>query len=259
MTTHMSRTSDDPAPDPRVRRALAAAAAPVETTRPLLGEDEALAAFRASTQRTRRTSMLSPLVSARAAVASAIGPGVLLTGGVAAAAAGVLPGAAQEAASTWLDTVGISVPSGDKADENGDRPGRSEQTPGAPGSSQQAPAEKPALPPAADHGKQVSDTAKNTTAEGTDKGKEVAGVASDGRVESGDRNSTRTPQGGEPAGDDNAEPPVPAPNSRGNDTASDASDGQQQSAGPPDHGTATADESSNGSSSAGSGNRHAGD
>src|SRR5919106_432166 len=176
MSKHRAHISDDPALEPRVRRLLDAAAAPVETTGPLRGEEEALAAFRASPQRIKRTSRLSPLVSARAAVASAIGTGVLLTGGVGAAAAGVLPGAAQETVSTWLETVGISVPAGERADENGDRRGRSEQTRD----------EEAELPPAADHGKRVSDTAKDSTAEGADKGKEIAEEASDGRVESGD-------------------------------------------------------------------------
>jgi hypothetical protein len=246
MTRHTSRTSDDPALNPRVRTLLDVAAAPAETTGPLRGEEAALAAFRASPQSTRRTSMLSPLVSVRAAVASALGTGVLVTVGVGAAAAGVLPGAAQETASNWLETVGISVPAGEKANEKGDLRGRSGQAPGEGGGSGKRPADKPELPPAADHGQQVSDTAKHTTAEGADKGKEIAGVASDGRVESGDRGS---------AGEQHGGPPVSAPNSGGTGTASDATDGQEKSDGASDRGTTTADESSDGASSDGSGNR----
>ena len=203
--------------------------------------------------------MLSPLVSTKAAMAAAIGTGVLLTGGVGAAAAGVLPGPAQQTASTVLKTVGISVPGGHGADHNG----RPEQTPGETagenGGSGQTPGEEAGtnaeVPPAADHGKQVSETAKNTTAEGADKGEEIAGIASDGRAQSGDHGSAGTPQGGKPADVGNGEPPVTVPNSGGTGTASDATSGQEQSAGAADHGTGTADESSDGASTAGSANR----
>ena len=259
MTRNTSRTSDDPALDPRVRALLDAAVASVERTGPLPGEDEALATFCTSTHRTRRTSMLSPLVSTKAAMAAAISTGVLLTGGVGAAAAGVLPGPAQEHVSSLLETVGISVPAGHGADENGpsgqtpgeaaDENGHPEQTPG------EGAGENAGVPPAAEHGKQVSDTARNTTAEGADKGQEIAGIASDGRVKSGDHGPADTPQGGRPAGVGNGEPPVAAPNSGGTGTASDATSGQQQSAGAADDGAATAGESSDGASSAGSGNR----
>jgi hypothetical protein len=264
MTRHTSPTGGTPL-DPRVWTLLDVAAAPAETASPVFpGEDEALAAFRASPHRIRRISMLSPLVSARAAVASAIGTGVLLPVG-AAAAAGVLPGAAQETVSTWLETVGISVPAGKVANENGDPSGGSGRTPGEKtdenanvrGGSEDSPVEK-AEPPAADDGKQVSDSAKNTTAEGADKGKRIAGDASDGRTESGDRGS---------AGNHDREPPVSAPHSgdtNAGDTnsgdagnASDATEGQEQSAGASDEGQAKADESSEGASSRGSENSSA--
>ncbi len=254
MTRNVSRSSDDPALDPRVRAILAAAAEPVETAGPLPGENEALAAFRASPQSTRRSSMLSRLVSAKAAAASAIGTGVLLTGGVGAAAAGALPGAAQDAVSSWLKTVGISVPEGERADENGDLHAGSEQAPGEKadensdlrGSDETRGREE--LPPAADHGERVSDTAKNTTADGMDKGKEIAGIASDGRVESGDRDSAQQ---------DRARPPVS--DSTSGDTDLHATDGQEQSADAAEEGKATADESSDAASSSGSGNRPADD
>ena len=243
MTKHRARTSDEPALDPRVQQLFAAAAAPVETTSPLPGEDEALTAFRASTQRTRRSSMFSPLVSAKTAVAAAIGAGVLLTGGVGAAAAGILPGPAQQTASTVLETVGISVPAGQGTDNNN----RPEQTPGDAADQTTNPrgSDQAEVPPAADHGNQVSDAAKNTTAEGADKGQDIAGVASDGRVKSGT---------GDSAGDHHAEPPASAPNTGGTGSASDATNGHDQSAGAADHGTATADESSNGASTSGSDN-----
>jgi hypothetical protein len=249
MTRNAPHTSDDPALDPRVRALLVAAAAPVETTGSLPGEEEALAAFRVSPDRTRRTSMIARLGSVKAAAASAIGTSVLLAGGVGAAAAGVLPGAAQETISAWLGTVGISVPAGEGGDKNGDPVGRSEQSPGEKANEnadrrgpEQTPADKD-LPPAADHGERVSDTAKNSSADGADKGKEISEVASDGRVKSDDH----------PAGEDHGGPPASTPNS------GDANHGQEQSAGAADRGTATADESSDGASSAGLDNRPDGD
>jgi len=258
MIRNPSRTGDDPPLDRRIRSLLDAAAAPVETTGPLHGEDEALAAFRTSTQRTRRTSMLSSGVSTKAVVAAAISTGVLLTGGVGAAAVGVLPGPAQQTASTVLKTVGISVPAGEGADHNG----RPEQTTGdgagENGSGQttgKEAGENAEVPPADDHGKQVSETAKNTTADGADKGQEIAGIASDGRADSGDHGSAGTPQGDKPAGAGNGEPPATVPNSGGTGTASDATDGHEQSAGAADDGAATAHESSDGASSSGSANR----
>lgn len=244
MTKHRARPSDEPALDPRVRTLLTAAAAPVETAGPLPGEEEALAAFRTSRQRTRRNSMLPAVVSAKTAVAAAIGTGALLTGGFGAAAAGMLPGPAQQTASTVLETVGISVPAGEGTDRNG----RPDQTPGEradknanPGGSEEA-----EMPPAADHGNQVSETAKNTTADGADKGRDVAGVASDGRATSGGHGS---------AGEHHSQPPGRHPNSDGTGTASDATNGHNQSTGAADHGTTTGDDSSNG----GSGNAPTGD
>jgi hypothetical protein len=268
MTTSTSCTSDDPAPSPRVRALFAAAAAPVDTTEPLPGEEEALAAFRGSPRHLRRFSMLSPLVSAKGFIASAITTGVLLTGGVGATAAGVLPGGAQETVSTWLRDVGISVPAGERADDNrhsertsgesaderhseptsgeGAEDNRdSEQSRGReanPRGSGQIPADDAEPPSAADHGEQVSETAKNSTAEGADKGKEVAAVASDGRVGPGERGS---------AGEDHGDPPASPRSSHGTDKASDATHGEKRSSEAADHGKASAHESRSG----GSGNR----
>jgi hypothetical protein len=129
MSKHASRTSDGPELDPRVRALLAAASAPDDTAGPLPGEDEALTAFRTSPQPTRRMTTLRPRVSTKAAVAAAITTGVLVAG-VGAAAAGVLPGAAQQTVSSWLDSVGVSVPEGEGADEDGDLSGSSEEAPG---------------------------------------------------------------------------------------------------------------------------------
>jgi hypothetical protein len=236
MSKHKLRPSDDPALDPRVRSLLDAAAAPAETAGPLPGEEEALAEFRASPQCAKRRSMFLCLVSARAAVAAAISTGVLLTGGLGAAAAGVLPDTAQEAVSTWLETVGISVPAGERADEDGDRRGgfeqtqdeetdeptdrrggfeqtQDEETDDPRGYSEPPPRVQADLPRAADHGKQASETAKNSTAKGADKGKEISETAADRRA--GDRGSSQTPRGGKPDGKDEDEPPLSAPNGSG--------------------------------------------
>lgn len=242
MTKHRARTSDEPALDPRVRELFAAAAAPVETTSPLPGEDEALAAFRRSPQRTRMSSRLPAPVSARAAVAAALGAGLLLTGGFGAAAAGILPGPAQQTASTVLKTVGISVPAGDGADNNG----RPEQAPGDRADKNANPRGSEAeVPPTADHGNQVSQTAKDTPAHGAHKGQDIAGVGSDGRANPGNHGS---------AGEHHGQPPGSHPNSGGTGPASGAANGQEHSDGAADHGTAQANESSNGASSNASGN-----
>jgi hypothetical protein len=132
MSKHKSRISDAPELDPRVRQLLSAAAAPAETAGPLPGEDEALAVFRTSPQPARRGAGLRPHVSAKAAVAAAISAGALLTG-VGAAAAGVLPGAVQDTVSEWLEPIGVPVPAGERADENRDPRGGSEEAPGASG------------------------------------------------------------------------------------------------------------------------------
>ena len=243
MTKHRAHPSDEPALDPRVRELFAAAAAPVETTSSLPGEEEALAAFHTSARRTTRSSRLSGAVSGKTAVAAAISAGMLLTSGIGAAAAGILPGPAQQTASSVLKTVGISVPAGEGTDRNG----RSDQTPGDRADKNANPrgSEGAEMPPAADHGNQVSETAKNTTADGADKGRDVAGVASDGRAKSGDHGS---------AGEHHSQPPGRHPNSGGTGSASGAANGQEQSAGAADHGTATANEGSDGASSSGSGN-----
>jgi hypothetical protein len=113
MLTQRRRQNQEPAPDQRVRALLAVAAAPDEPG-PVPGEAAALAAFREAhpvrpgsraARRPRRTA-------ARTLAAAAVGAGVLLTGGMAAAATGSLPAQAQQQAHTILARVGVSVPSG---------------------------------------------------------------------------------------------------------------------------------------------------
>jgi hypothetical protein len=193
--------------DPRVRALLAAAAAPTEPG-PVPGEQEALAAFREAHSR-RRFSMPSSLTPVRAAVAAGLGAGVLLAAGVGAAAAGALPGAAQDTARTWLDTVGVEVPGPDAHSAgHADRRGRSADAGAAGGDATgttetdtdesvepagtQDVAEETAevstekeLPEASEHGRTVSETARSTDAEGAAKGAEISGLASDGRSTEG--------------------------------------------------------------------------
>src|SRR5512139_101440 len=112
MLRNPRRATIDAAPERRVASLLQAAAAPTEPG-PLPGEADALAAFRASQSAARRPTMLSSLTSVKVTLAAALS-GLLLTGGIgAAAAAGSLPGAAQDTASEWLGKVGVTVPGAD--------------------------------------------------------------------------------------------------------------------------------------------------
>lgn len=232
--------------DPRVRALLAAAAAPTEPG-PVPGEVEALAAFRAA-RSPRRFLMPSSLTPVRAAVAATLGAGVLLTAGVGAAAAGVLPGAAQDTARTWLDTVGVQVP-GANAHSAGhaDERGRSaEAGPADDDATTTDPAEatedtdaaddtdgttEPSLPEAAGHGQAVSEAARTTEAEGADKGAEISGLASEGRSTAG-----RSHAGDDEETTDETTPePEDAPStdagSGGTDRADTASDGRRAQGG----------------------------
>jgi hypothetical protein len=173
------RLDHDAAPDGRVTSLLEAASAPIEPG-PVLGELEALAAFRASHSPTsRRSSVLSFLTTARVTVGAALGA-LVLTGGVgAAAAAGSLPGAAQDTASEWLSKVGVTVPAaGDRAKHDG----RSDDS---------GEAEAPAESTQGGHGETVSGTARDTEKTGVDKGAAISGLASEGRSRAGERGASR--------------------------------------------------------------------
>ena len=263
MVSHI-HDSDLP-PDPRVRALLAAAAAPTEPG-PLPGETEAVAAFRAQS-RPRRTFMPSSLIPVRVAVAAGLGTGLLVAGGVGAAAAGVLPGAAQDTARTWLDTVGVEVPGPDAhsaghADERGrsgehrpveetgeevvDGPAPADTTvPAGDAAEGEVPADttsddtpKPdrELPAASEHGQTVSRTARETELEGADKGELVSETAKS-RSEAGDASAPE-------------EPAEPEESTSDDDTGRPES---TQDAGAAGH--ATADEASGGRRTDG-GNRH---
>lgn len=174
------RLDPDAALDARVTSLLEAATAPTEPG-PVLGELEALAAFRATHgPASRRSSVSACLASARVTVGAALGA-LVLTGGVgAAAAAGSLPGAAQDTASEWLSKVGVTVPTaGDRAkpqDDRGDDSGE---------------AEAPAGATPDGHGEKVSGLARDTGESGADKGAAISELASEGRSRAGERGASR--------------------------------------------------------------------
>ncbi len=196
-TTRRHRTGPDTATDPRVAAVLAAAAAPTEPgVQP--GEAAALAAFRSTVPAlNRRTRMLPSL---KAAAVAATATGALLVGGVAAAATGTLPGAAQDSARTVLSNVGVSVP-GPNAHAGTHPDGTSAHATddatapaAAPATTAPAPVPSPAATEAANaHGKAVSDLAHTTTATGAAKGAEISNLASGGKSRAGDEHGKPTP------------------------------------------------------------------
>lgn len=185
--------------------------------------------------------MLSFLTPARTAAATLVGAGLLLTGGVGAAMAGGLPGAAQQTAHDMLAEIGVSVP------------GPAEASAGhadARGGSEEADEAEPVEGAESGKGETVSELATTTESTGVDKGAEISGFASDGRSRAGQAGAddARGDDAGAVAETHDA-PPVEEPNSGGTTTADDATEGASTA------GTDTADESSAGRSGAGSTNR----
>ena len=198
--------TDGIALDERVSSLLSAAAAPSEPG-PLPGEGAALAAFRAAQPQPRRSPHRSVLVAARSGMAAAMA-GLLLTGGVAAATAGVLPGLAQDTVDGVLVDLGLSPADADAGREHATGTDDSEQAePSVPTTGDAVDGEDTAAegatsePDAADaadadaadaddtagaHGKEVSRTARETEATGAAKGAEIAGLASRGRSRAGE-------------------------------------------------------------------------
>jgi hypothetical protein len=174
------RLDPDAALDARVTSLLEAASAPTEPG-PVLGELEAMAAFRAAQgPASRRSSVSALLASARVTVGAALGA-LVLTGGVgAAAAAGSLPGAAQDTASEWLSKVGVTVPTaGERTKPHHDR------------SDDSGEAEAPAGARPDGRGEEVSGTARDTGESGADKGAAISELASEGRSRAGERGASR--------------------------------------------------------------------
>ena len=141
--------------------------------------------------------------------------GVLTLGAAGAAAAtGSLPAAAQDGLAKAASHVGVTLPaSHDSHPTKDSHPGQPETPPSAPTT-------------VANHGTDVSGTARTTDATGADKGAAVSAVAR------GDHGRTPPTTGGAPEGDaaENATvpttgAPVPTPNAGGMGTGSTASDG----------------------------------
>ncbi|MGH3372318.1 MAG: hypothetical protein ACRDPR_20215 [Nocardioidaceae bacterium] len=244
MLNYDRRPSSDHPLDERLAALLAAAAAPTEPGA-VPGEADAVAAFRASHDDHRRFSMLSSLTPAKTAAAAALSVGVLLTGGVGAAMAGSLPGAAQQTAHDMLTTVGIEVPGAAEASAgHADERGASEDA--GPGSVAGSESGK---------GDEVSELATTTESTGVEKGTEISELASEGKSRAGEQEASGAESSESSESSDDSDgattdaPPVEAPNAGGTGTADDATEGDSST------GTGTADEKSSGSSEAGSENR----
>lgn len=118
--------------------------------------------------------MLASLMTVKTTAAAALSAGILLTGSIGAATAGVLPAGAQDSASDLLSRVGLHVPNakeraGERADERAE-------------SHEQGPASTRPEDGANAHGKEVSGVARmdgiSGATDGTGKGKAVSEVAS---------------------------------------------------------------------------------
>jgi len=254
MVSHIDDETPDPVLDARVRSVLDALAAPTEPG-PLPGEVDAVAAFRAQ-HRTRRFPMsnLSPF---RVAVASAVGAGVFLTGGVAAAATGSLPGAAQDVAHDVIAALplGFEVPAGEKAPEQADqRQADAEQA-----DAEETDAEQVDTEDTEDagngRGEEISGTATDPGTTGLDKGVAVSEEASEGKSRAGEQGAPESAgQQADPEARTNSgdRAPVDTPNGGGTGTADDATTSMDDGAST--NGTGTAGTKSGGRSGAGSDN-----
>jgi hypothetical protein len=184
---------------------------------------------------------MSRLATPKLATAAVAG-GLALSGGLAAAATGSLPGAAQSIASEVLSRVGIQVPSpnthaGSHPDTRGssDIHGSTDTSSSSTGASN-----APAGPGPGVQGSTISHLAQTTPATGVDKGAAICSAASGGQCQAG--------QHGAGTGTGGAGAPVATPNHGGTGTANTASGGASKS------GTTTGNSASGGASSTGSGN-----
>jgi len=289
-TTRHRGEAGQPFTDERVTALLDAASAPTEAG-PAPGEAAALAAFRAAHRAGAIQSsprLHSPATSLRTTAAAVLGAGALLTGGVAAAQAGMLPGAAQDIAHDMLYKLGVSVPgAGEHSTGHVDRGGAPT---GAPGKSGSAGSPDGAGPEGAEKdsggGSGISDLARDPRYRAVDRGSKVSGTASGEKSQAGQHGQAEAPD--RPRGDGTADGParVTTPNTGGSDRPehADAHAGNKgsragggaagQGRAPvtlPNHGTAadgandgasapgrkTAAEASDGRSSAGADNRRA--
>ena len=170
-------------PDGRVQAVLAAAAAPAE--RPVPGEADALAAFRAVMAADRPRSSMHRTTKLAAAAALSV---LTLSGGGYAMASTTLPEQAADQAKAALAAVGL-VDEG-PSEKAGDHPADSATTHTASTTSDDAAADA-ADPAANDHGKAVSELATTTTLTGRDKGKAISELASSKRQDDEHASTTR--------------------------------------------------------------------
>ncbi len=169
-------TATAQAKHPRLASLLAAAAAPVPGDR-LIGEETALAAFRAelTNQSGRPSTRAASSYPKARLLAIALAGGLTVGGGVAAAAAGSLPDSAQQIARDVLSQLGVDVPAPDEAGVGstvGHEGGAGDDAP----STSQDPG----------HGEEVSEVARTTTETGVDKGALISDVASSGKSKAGE-------------------------------------------------------------------------
>jgi hypothetical protein len=213
MHERSERDMRTPAPDQRVAALLSAAAAPTEHG-PVPGEEAAIAAFRAADQTasSRRSRMFRHPRPLKIAAAAAMGTGVLLAGGLAPAASGSLPGAAQETAREMLSKFGVTVPGPDEhSSGHTDERGKSAEAKEA----------------AENQGKgdEVSELARDTDATGADKGAEISEYASQGRSHAGENGEDGSSGPPESAGNSAGHAQVDTPNSGGADRPEQGSGG----------------------------------
>jgi hypothetical protein len=170
----------------RLGQILAAAGAPAEAGW-LPGEDAARGAFRVAfpVPAAPKARILARM-SGRAAVVALCG-GLVLTGGVAAAAVGALPDPAQQAAKGVLATLGVNIPGPHEHATLGLGAGRarSDQSMHKPVATAESTATPRDTEPAAT-GNEVSALARSTTLTGVDKGAAVSDLASDGKSHAGE-------------------------------------------------------------------------
>jgi hypothetical protein len=136
-------------------------------------------AARANRERSRH-KMIGKLLGAKVVLTGVTG-GMVLTGGVAAAATGALPPSAQHVAHQVFSSLGIRVPSG----QSGQRytQGRQDSTKAT---------------TATTKGSQVSDLARSTTATGVNKGAVISTYASGGKSQAGQQGKASTTTTGAP-------------------------------------------------------------
>jgi len=186
---------DVPAPYTEVARLLNAARGPVQRHE-VAGEAAALAAFAkvgpaageavaaVPAHTSWRTSLRARLTTRKLAVAAVIG-GLSMFSGL--AAAGALPGAAQQAASDALAKVGISVPSPNShANGHADSRGKSASH------HTDATDNTGSTTSTTTKGSVISNLARTTDATGADKGATISKAASDGKSHAGEDHPSTT-------------------------------------------------------------------